>query len=92
MSNPKFIYKAEKPYQDDINDLVEKGGDGSGVRGHKTNRPNHVQPSPGSGAVLERIRAARARHASESDPKKKAKLAAEIRDGVAAYEKLNPKR
>lgn len=27
---------SKKPYQDDINDLVEKGGVGSGIRGHKT--------------------------------------------------------
>ncbi len=34
------IYKASKPYSEDLNDLVkadiEKGGKGSGVKGHKT--------------------------------------------------------
>lgn len=43
MSKP--IYKPTKPYQDDLNDLVQddilKGGPGSGVKGHKTNRPSN---------------------------------------------------
>lgn len=36
MSKP--IYKPSKPYTEDINDLVEKGGVGSGKRGHHTNK------------------------------------------------------
>ncbi len=37
MSNP--IYKAQdKPYTEDINDLIEKGGVGSGQKGHTTNK------------------------------------------------------
>lgn len=62
----------------------EKGGPGSGQRGHRG------QPMPGSGAILESIRAARARHSSESNPKKKAKHAEDIKRHVDAYEKLNP--
>lgn len=35
----KRMYKAqERPYTEDINELVEKGGVGSGIRGHKTPR------------------------------------------------------
>lgn len=33
MSKP--IYKPSKPYTEDINDLVEKGGVGSGIKGHR---------------------------------------------------------
>lgn len=47
MSKPKLIYKSEKPYQDDINDLIEKGGVGSGVRGHTTNRPAYSDKKTG---------------------------------------------
>lgn len=39
-------YKPDKFYTEDINDLVEKGGAGSGVKGHITNHPEwnrHVQ-------------------------------------------------
>lgn len=32
----KLIYKSERPYTEDINDLIEKGGAGSGKAGHKT--------------------------------------------------------
>ena len=35
----KPIYKSTKPYSEDINDLVEKGGPGSGKRGHITSHP-----------------------------------------------------
>jgi hypothetical protein len=41
MSKP--IYKPQRPYSEDINDLVEKGGPGSGKKGHVTYKPN--QPS-----------------------------------------------
>jgi hypothetical protein len=34
MSKP--IYKPTKPYSEDINDLIEKGGVGSGIKGHTT--------------------------------------------------------
>jgi hypothetical protein len=36
----KLIYKAqERPYgSDDINDLIEKGGEGSGKKGHMTSK------------------------------------------------------
>ena len=40
MPNP--IYKPTKPYTEDINDLIEKGGVGSGKRGHKTNKPSGI--------------------------------------------------
>lgn len=66
---------------------VQKGGAGSGQRGHQSMRG---QPMPGSGAILEKLRAARARHKSESHPEKKAKHAAEIRQHSEAYDKLNP--
>lgn len=78
---------------EDINDLIEyemdpdnfyKGGVGSGQRGHRG------QPMPGSGALLEKIRAARAKHSAEQHPEKKAKHAAEVNQHVEAYEKLNP--
>lgn len=43
MQNPKFIYKSEKPYTEDINDLVEKGGVGSGSKGHTTYHPESFE-------------------------------------------------
>lgn len=68
-------------------EYLNKGGPGSGSKGHQT---QHGQPMPGSGVLLEKIRAARARHKTETNPKKKEKHANEIKSHVAAYEKLNP--
>lgn len=46
MNKPKYEPQ-EKPYSEDINDLVEleleKGGLGSGIRGHKTNRDKAIR-------------------------------------------------
>lgn len=38
-------YKPDKFYTEDINDLVEKGGAGSGVKGHLTLKDYHVHES-----------------------------------------------
>jgi hypothetical protein len=42
MKDPKLIYKSEKPYTEDINDLIEKGGKGSGVKGHTTQKLKEI--------------------------------------------------
>lgn len=39
---PDLLYKAQdRPYQDDINDLIEKGGPGSGKRGHTSSESDY---------------------------------------------------
>lgn len=50
----KLIYKSERPYSEDINDLIEKGGVGSGVKGHTTPKQeqdqakNHLKEATGT--------------------------------------------
>ncbi len=79
--SPKPIYKAEKPYQDDINDMIEKGGAGSGQKGHTTYQPAKI---PGYKYTHAEIRGHNETHHYESEHR-----ASEIRDEDKHHQQLS---